>query len=458
MSEKFDVAIIGGGPGGTPAAMRLAGAGKKVLLVEALGKLGGACLFIGCIPSKIIKHGADAYAQGKHGTLNRDEAWKSIKENMHRILNGRSGAAKTKLDQAGIRFVEGKARFISNTEIEVNGLRYDFDKAIIAPGARSVVPPFQGDGVQDVLISEILFDMQDLPKSMVIIGGGPIGIELAQMFNNLEVKITVIEMMESLVYGLVEPEFALSIAKKMTDTGIDVQTGAKVQAINRSGHGYITTYIDQSGSEKSVAADKVLVVTGKRPNIDGLNLEATGVRLERGGIVVDEHLETSVPGIYATGDVILGGPKFAHVATQESQIVATNMLQPKSLKTDFSKTPWVLFSSPEIAGVGMTEAQARKAGYTVLTGSYNYAEDATAQINEEPFGILKYIVDVKTKRILGIHLFHNVAADLVGEASIIVSNELTLMDVAKSVHPHPTLTEAFNLLAYKMLADPQLRK
>jgi dihydrolipoamide dehydrogenase len=439
--------------------MQLAAQGKKVLLAEASGKLGGACLFVGCIPSKIIKHGADKLSLKKTYGSNADPtvAWKEIRANMEKILGGRSKAALAGVEQGGIRFVPGAARFVSSTEIEINQTRYSFDKAIVATGARSFVPPFKGSGTKDVLTSEVLFDLPALPSSLLIVGGGPIGVELAQMLNRLSVKCTIVEMMDTLLSGVVEPEFAQIITQEMKDAGIQVFTKSKVEAIDRMGSRFQTQFLDQSGVEHKLESDQVLVVTGKVANVEGLKLEAAGIKVERGGIVVNGYLETSLPGVYATGDVIQGGPKFAHVATYEAHIAAENIARGNKVQTDFSKNAWVLFSSPEISAAGMTEAQAVKAGFDVVTGVYNYKIDSTSQINEDLFGFLKYVVDKKSQKILGIHLFLNGAASLSGEASVIVAQQMTLLEVARTIQPHPTLTEAFSMLAFKMLADPALR-
>jgi dihydrolipoamide dehydrogenase len=462
MHEKFDVIIIGGGPGGTPAAMQLASSGKKVLLAEESGKLGGACLFVGCIPSKIIKHGADAFFNSEPGkTASADlnetltSTWLSIQRDMDRILNGRSSAALNQIRKMPLTFVAGKARFISNNEAEINNKRYWFDNAIIAPGSHSFIPPFRGDGVKEVLTSEVLFQQPVMPSSLLIIGGGPIGIELAQMLTKLHVKCTIVEMMPVLLSGVVEPEFASELSIKMQEWGIDVYTHSKVEEINKSGDKFQTRFVDAEGKNRMILTEKVLVVTGKVPSIEGLNLEAAGVRFNRNGIFVNEFLETSMPGIYATGDVVSGAPKFAHTATYEAHIAATNILKGNISRANFAKNSWVLFSDPEIAAAGLTEAEAVRAGFDVLTGVYNYKVDATSQISGDTFGFLKYVVNRTTREILGVHLIINGAASLSGEASMIVSNKLTLTDVAQTIHPHPTLSEAFGALAMKMLSDYQ---
>ena len=464
MNDHYDVLVIGGGPGGTPAAMQLASGGKKVLLVERSGKLGGACLFVGCIPSKIIKHAADEYAAisriafgGKAAPENRSDAWRNIRTTMDRILSGRSGAALQRVNRLPtLTFVAGTARFVAKDRVEIEddgGAKRTctFEQAIIATGSVPTVPPFGGNGAKHVLTTEMLFVQEALPESLVIIGGGPIGIEMAQMLTKLSVTCTIIEMQDTILKGLVEPEFADRLAQKLSESDIAVHTSAKVQEINRSGDEFSTTFLGAEGGVKTLQSRNVLVAAGRRPNVEGLDLEAAGIECTKSGIAVNEYLETNVKGIYAAGDVT-SGPKFAHTATYEDHIAAANILQGHVRKTELAKNSWVLFSDPEIASAGYTEAEAARHGYEVGTGTYDYRIDAAAQISGNPEGLLKFVVDRRTLQIIGVHLCFNGAASAIGEGALIVSRQLTLMDVAQVIHPHPTLTEAFGVLAMTMLA------
>lgn len=466
MSTKFDVIVIGGGPGGTPAAIQLASRGRSVLLVEKSGKLGGACLFVGCIPSKIIRHWADEFVverkisgQSDWSPEDKKTAWDRIQGMMKTTLDGRSNAAMDIVRHIpNLQFVAGEASFVSEKEVIVEKKdagrkeHYTFDNAIIATGARSVVPPFKGDGVQDVLISETLFYKDKLPESLLIVGGGPIGVELAQMFSKLGVKCTIIELLDSILSGVVEPEFISIVSERLEVLGTDIHTSSKVQEINKVDGHFDVSFTDANGSERRESFDDVLVSTGKAANIESLHLDSVGIRFSRKGIEVNEYLETSTAGIYATGDVI-SGPKFAHTATYETQLAAANILTGNREKVDFSKNSWVLFSEPEVASVGLTEAQAIEKGHDVVTGVYDYKVDAAAQVMAAPFGFLNYVVDKKSMEILGVHICHDDAASLVGEASLIIGNHMTLKNVAQAIHPHPTLTEAFGVLARKMLMD-----
>ena len=464
MSQKMDVVIIGGGPGGTPAAMHLASRGKRVLLIEKSGKLGGACLFVGCIPSKIIRHAADEYAALRQKAagdrpFSEDAGvfWNEIRARMDRILSMRSAGALQRLQQIPTAtMIAGSAKFLSNREIEIEGMNgertvYGFDNAIIATGSVPLVPPFKGDAVHEVLTSELLFKQETLPRSVVIVGGGPIGIELAQMLAKLTVKCTIIEMLGTILSGVIEPEFAEDLAKKLAASGIDVFTSAKVLEVNRSGEDFTTTFLDGGGVQRTVHSGKVLAAAGRMANVRDLHLEATDVRFDRQGIVVDDSLQTGAPGIYAVGDAI-HGPKFAHTATYEAHIAAVNILLGKNVqKADFSKNSWVLFSDPEIASAGYTTAEALKNRHEILTGTYDYKIDAAAQINRAPFGYLKFIVDKESLAIVGIHIYASGASAIAGEAALILAKNLTIRDVAQTIHPHPTMTEAFGFLAMNMV-------
>ncbi len=466
MNSKFDVVVIGGGPGGTPAAMQLASQGKRVLLVEGSGKLGGACLFVGCIPSKIIRHSAYEYAvklkystSGAQLPEGRETAWNQIRHIMEEVLNKRSGAAMQMLNHlSDLEFLAGYAKFVSNNEIVVDKQgtgrkeNYTFDKAIIATGAHSFIPSFRGNGVQDVLTSEMLFSQDKLPETLLIVGGGPIGVELAQMLTKLGTKCTIVELLDSILYGVVETEFVSIISNQLEKSGVDIYTSSKVQEINKIDDHFNVTFTDAKGSERKTNFENVLVVTGKVPNIESLGLDSTNIQFDRKGIIVNEYLETSVKGIYATGDVI-HGPKFAHTATYEAHIASANILAGNAWKVDFSKNSWVLFSEPEIAAAGYTEDQAVQEGYDVVIGVYDYKIDAAAQVAGVPFGYLKFVVNKDNSEIIGIHICHNNASSLVGEASLIIANRLTLKDVANAIHPHPTMTEAFGALAQRMLSE-----
>jgi len=461
--ESFDAVIIGGGPGGTPAAMRLAQNGKRVILVDERGRPGGECLFEGCIPSKILEQAALRYSllKGLRGNENGVDyepsiIWKRFIEKKDRLLKLRSGAALGKFENLPtLTFAAGKAAFRSNREVVISEgagkeRTIGFKNAIIATGSRAFVPPVKGNGLQHVWTNREIFEAHDLPASIVIIGAGAIGIEFAQMLSKLGVKCTLIEMLDRILPP-VEEEFAGLLHKKMCDEdGIDVNLASRVLEINFADEKFEVVFQDKGGETHSIAPERVLMATGRIPNTGGLNLDSAGVSSDRKGIETDEFLETTAQGIYAVGDVI-NGPKFAHTATYEALTATENILHGNIKKVNLTKNSWVLFSDPEIASAGLTEDEAIRVGRKIITGRYDYSFDAKAQINGRPFGYLKFVVDRKTLQILGVHIFTKGAPGISGEAALIVSMGATLKDVSEAVHPHPTMTEGFGLLARQML-------
>ena len=456
MAKQYDAVVIGGGPGGTPAAMALAAAGKETLLVEQTGQLGGACLFVGCIPSKIIRKAADdAFLQAAGAPVNTAKVWAEIKEKMDRILHGRSDAALNNARQmTNLTVKAGVARFVSAREIEVSAASgsadvFPFDNAVIASGASSFVPAFAGNGVGDVLVSERFFNRPALPRSLVIVGGGPIGVELAQMLGRLGVRPVIIELMPAILENVVPDDFAAFITNKLEDENIPIHAKAKVLEINKQGNEFVTVFENAAGQTQSASSEQVLVSTGKVPNVQELDLEAAGIKYSRRGIETDEYLETTAKGVFAVGDVI-DGPRFAHLATHEALIAVNNILGGNAVKVDVMRNSWVLFTDPEIMSAGYSLREATAAGLDAIEGSYDYRIDAAAQVHDIEEGWLRFVVNAKTEEILGVHAMVKGADSLSGEAALIVSQRLTLADVAQAIHPHPTLTEAFGLLAREM--------
>ena len=463
--KKYDVVIIGAGPGGTPAAVRLAQSGKSVLLVDDRGKPGGECLFEGCIPSKTLEQSADYFYLLKNvqdfgvspgGDPTCD--WEKVIEKKDRILKHRSEMAIQQFQTIpALTFAAGTARFLSNHKIEIASGSGDveqvtFDFAIITVGSKAFIPPISENGVEHIWTNKEMFEEETLPSSIVIIGAGAIGIEFAQMFAKLDVNCTVIEMLDRILPP-VEADFAEILHKKMIEEdGVEIHLSAKVRGIEFQNGRFETVFEAKNGAQATVVSDKVIVAAGRIANIDSINLSATEIQFDRKGINVNDFLETTVKGIYAAGDVI-HGPNFAHTASAEAMVIAENILRGNVKTMDFSKNSWVLFSDPEIASAGLTAEEAVKAGHEIVTGTYDFRVDARAQINDRPFGYLRFVVEKKTERILGIHIMTEGAADIIGEAALAVSMKATLSDLAVAIHPHPTLTESFGVLAKSMKAS-----
>lgn len=468
-NEKFDVIVLGAGPAGTPCAMELAQLGKKVLLVDAKGKLGGECLFDGCIPSKIIEKSAEYFALmsklesfGVKIVAEPTLVWKNIVQKKEMILEKRSREALGGLERLSkVTFKKGVGRFLANHQFEIENAAGEheivgFEKAVIATGGRGFRPALTGNGAGKIITNTEFFDRMEWPSSMVIIGGGAIGVELAQMLSKLGARITILESGERIVnmLDMEVGDYLFEKLKEMTD--IKFELGVNILEINEKDNDFEVVF-ENDNKRRAVKAEKVFVSAGRRPNVEGLNLEAVGVKHSPRGIEVDSFLQTANPDIYAAGDVIVG-PQFAHTASYEADIVAKNILSGNTTRVDFDKNSWVLFSDPNVASAGLTEAQAKERGLEVVSGKYDYRLDAKSQIDEEAFGFLKFVVEKNSRQIIGVHIVTPDAQVNAGEAALIVAKKVTLSELAETIHPHPTLSESFTKLAQAMLLELKLKK
>ena len=455
MEQKYDVIVIGGGPGGTPTAMALASAGKQVLLIEKGQGLGGTCLFEGCIPSKILRESTrrlrELYEAADFGLCLPSEDvrinWSAIQQRKRAILSKRSQAALQKVAQIpNLELLSGTATFIDNKYIRVlteggSTQTVKFEKAIIATGSKPSLPPIKGIEHPRILDSEAILDIDHIPKKMVIIGAGPIGIELAQVFKTFGSEVTILESAPGIL-GPVDQELAERLKQKMVNDGITITTGCSIQHFSTTGGGVFVEYQDSVGEKLHEIADTVLLVTGRHPNVSGLGLENTKVVHSRHGIEVNEKLQTTESNIYAVGDVI-GQPMFAHWATAQGLALAKNLMGVAVPMPDKNTNSAVIFSEPEIGIAGITEAQASAAGIEYGVARYDFAQDARSQISGRDNGLLKILFEKDNHKIIGVHALVEGADDLMGEAALAVKAGIPLEVLAGSIHPHPTLTESF---------------
>lgn len=457
--QEFDVLVIGGGPGGTPAAMALAAGGRRVLLVEEGPGLGGTCLFEGCIPSKILHESAkrlmmtrragDFGVQVPAGIVGVD--WSAIMGRKSAILRHRAEAAlenAKRLPALSVQF--GRALLLGARGARVTptgGDPFDigFEKAIIATGSHPNRLAVRGAELSHVISSEQVFDLAQLPQALVVIGGGPVGVEMAQIFAAFGTRVTLLQGGRRIL-APVDEEIALALQERMREQGITVELDAKVDRICHSGDGAFVRYRDHASAEREVYGEYVLEVVGRRANVEGLGLEQTAVRFDERGIRVNERLETDEPGLYAVGDVI-GRPMFAHWATAQALALARHLLgHPVRFPTPAMNTA-VVFSIPEIGIAGLTEDEARAAGHDVGIIRHDLSTDARGQITGQAEGLLKLIYDRTTRILLGLHIFADGAAASMGEAALALAAGVSVDVLASSVHPHPTLSESFGLAA-----------
>ncbi len=459
MNTYHDVLIIGAGPAGAPLAMALARGGKQVLLVEKGTGPGGTCLFEGCIPSKIFRETArrlrelrqaDEFGLRIPAEVQLD--WPAVQTRKRAILERRSKAALQRLHLIpGLDYLHGQATFLGSNSACIepetgNPATIQFGQAVIATGSMPFHPDIEGIEHPRVLDSEAILDIETLPEKLLVIGAGPIGVELGQIFHTLGSQVSLLEAAPHIL-GPVDAELGQRLQQHMQAQGIDIQTHCQLDSIKPAGSDDTTLRINYryriNGEEKRHQdADTVLLVTGRRPNVTGLGLENTGVKASTRGIEVNPQLETDDHGIFAVGDVI-GQPMFAHWATAQALALARHLLGfPAVFPCPASNTA-VIFSEPELAMAGLTEAQAHLAGIRTEVARYDFSQDARAQIAGNDNGMLKIIFDHTSHQVVGVQAMVENAGDLMGEAALLVKAGISIDILAAAIHPHPTLSESF---------------
>ncbi len=452
--KEYDLVVIGAGPAGTPAAMAASMFGNKVLLVDKRDKPGGECLFEGCIPSKVLENAANRYKMLKeaskfHVALKSDPQihWEEVLKDKEAIIKRRSEAAFMQIqNNPNLDYLQGEAKFVDEFTIEINNEKINFKKALIATGGKINLPPFKGNGVQKAWTNRDVFFEEKLPNEIVFVGAGAISCELAGMFNELGVKTYILERGERILKR-VDADAALAVQKRMIENGVMIELNVDLESIEYENDIFSVNY-KQKGKEKTIKSQRVLLATGRVANVDNLGLDKIGVDFDRHGIKVDTMLKTTKKHIYACGDCI-NAPKFAHTASYEAGVAVHNMFAPSAHFINYDKNSWVLFTNPEIASVGLTSEEAQKRGLEVRVEKYDYKIDAKAQIDKEELGFVKFVID-KSDIIIGVQILSADAASLIGEASLIVANKMTFMDILNAIHPHPTLTESFGKLAQQI--------
>jgi dihydrolipoamide dehydrogenase len=448
-AESCDVVVLGAGPGGYVAAIRLAQLGKDVIVVEQEARLGGICLNEGCIPSKALIHATDfvmeAREAGRMGIdlgavsvdLPRLVAWKDG------VVQRLTGGIDHLMKKHGVRVVQGRGVFASAHRVAVStahGPSYvDFQQAIVATGSSPrPLPGFPHDG-RRVIGSREALSLQTLPERLVVIGGGSIGLELACVYGKLGAQVTVLEAADDVVAHH-EPEVRRALKARLKQLGIALHVGARADELV-DGAPPVVRVTASDGAELRLPADVVLVVTGRAPNTADLGLERVGVALdERGFIRVNDRMETTGPGIFAIGDVV-GPPLLAHKAYREAK-VAAQVLAGQPAAFDNLVVPAVIYTDPEVAWAGLTEAEARAKGHEVLVGTFPFRASGRALTLNAPEGFVKAVADAKTHRLLGVTIVGLNAGELISEAALALEMNAFLDDLSATIHPHPSLSEA----------------
>ncbi len=457
----YDVLVIGGGPGGYVAAIRAAQLGLRVACAEKRATLGGTCLNVGCIPSKALLHASEIYEEAHAGEWTkfgiglsgvsldlaamRAEKDKAVSE----LTNGVAYLFR----KNNITWLKGAARFAGPKTVMVGDEDVTARDIVIATGSEVAFPPgLEPDGKVVITSTEAL-DLEAVPGHLLVVGGGYIGLEMGSVWRRLGAKVTVVEFLDRIVPAM-DHEIGAEFEKILKRQGMGLRTGTRVTGIAvQAGKAEVTVEPAAGGAAETIAADRVLLAVGRRPNTDGLDVEKAGLSLDdRGRIPVGPDFATAVPGIWAIGDVI-DGPMLAHKAMDEGHAVAENIAGLTGY-TNRAVIPAVVYTQPEVASVGLTEEEARAAGHTIRVGRFPFLANSRAKTNRDTAGFVKIIADAETDRVLGVHILNRHAGTMIAQAAQAMEFGASAEDIALTCHAHPTHSEAMKEAALAVGGHP----
>ncbi|HWP02564.1 MAG TPA: mercury(II) reductase [Gemmatimonadaceae bacterium] len=456
--HSFDLVVLGGGSAGFAAAIRGAELGARVALVER-GVLGGTCVNVGCVPSKTLIRAAEAQHRRTHhgfdGIPSSDGRvdWERVRAQKDRLVDTLRVEKYAAVLEAyeGIQLLVGRGKLQPPHAVLLDdGTRVDADAVLIATGASPWVPPIPGLGAIDYLDNASAMALDRLPASLAVLGGSAVGLELAQMFARLGVMVSVLEALPRIMPAE-EPDVGEALAGYLRAEGLRIFAGAKVERVERAS-GFVRV-VFSAGTEETIDVEKVLVATGRRANTAGLGLEEAGVALgSKGEIMVDEYLQTSIPAVYAAGDVI-GDPMFVYVAAYAGALAAENALSGNSRRYDVSVLPRVTFTDPAVASVGLSEDAGRAAGIEVMASTLPLSQLPRARAAHDVRGFVKLVADARSRRLIGAHILAPEAGEMVTEAVLAIRFGLNIEDLTATLHPYLTLSEGIRLAAQGFSRD-----
>jgi dihydrolipoamide dehydrogenase len=449
---KYDLVIIGSGPGGYVAAIRASQWGLKTAVVEKDPFLGGTCLHVGCIPTKVFLHHADLYDNFKRAEEFGFEVkgvkvnWPSMLARKDKIVKKHAGGIAALFKKNKVESITGSwgriagpGRVAVEKDGKVSELETTYTMLATGSEARSL-PGVEIDGNTILTNREILL-IESIPKSLVVVGSGAVGVEFASIFHTFGAEVTILEMLPRVV-PLEDEDISAELAKAFQKKGIRIQLESVVESVNRDAKGATITYKDRTGKSESITAEKVLIAVGRRPLIDNIGIEKTKAKLERGFVHTDAYSETAEPRLYAIGDIVAGLPQLAHAASMEGIIAVGRMAGKDVQPFDRKRCPNATYCEPQIGSIGLTEKQAREAGLEVKTGKFPFLANSKATILGQHEGFIKVVAEAKYGEILGVHAIGPLATEIIAEPTAALGLEATLDDMAATIHAHPTVWEA----------------
>ena len=454
--------VIGAGPGGYTAAIKATQLGMKTAIVEKGKNLGGTCLNVGCIPSKALLSSSELFHEAQHGFKSHGIKAEGVTMDVAAMMKRKDGVVRKMargidylMNKNGIEHVSGFGRIVNAGEVEVTGgeaaRTLKTKRILIATGSSvSGLPFLEFDG-ETVLSSDHAIALGQAPESMIVIGGGAIGLELGSVWARLGTKVTVVEFLTRIA-AIFDEDITQALQKLLQKQGLKFHLGTGVESAEKTKTGIKLTAA-KGDKSLQLEAEKVLVAVGRKPNTDGLGATEAGVELdERGRIRTDAEWQTNVPGIYAIGDVI-AGPMLAHKAEQEA-VAAVERMAGKAGRVNYDTIPWVIYTAPEVAAVGLTEAEAKEKGHEVSVGAFPFQANGRAVAGAHADGLAKVIADKATDRVLGAQILSANASELIAEAVLLMEFDGSAEDLARTIHAHPTMSEGLREAAHMAMGEP----
>jgi dihydrolipoamide dehydrogenase len=451
----YDIAIIGSGPAGYTAAIRAGQYGLKTALIEKDGFLGGTCLHVGCIPTKALlfnaeiwDHLKDAKEFGIEGVDSRKLNWAAIQERKSKIVSKHAKGLEFLMRKNKVETIKGYGKLTGPAQsgvlaVEVtDGGKSSLVKAknvILSTGSEArMIPGLEPDA--RVLTNIEILGLKEIPKSLVIVGAGAVGVEFASIFRSFDAEVTILEMLPRLV-PVEDEDVSKELARVYRKRGINFHTGAKVEKVEKTKSGIAVTF-SVGGKQEKIEAEKILIAVGRKPRTENVGLEKTHIKPDRGFIKTDSWMQTSEPGVYAIGDIVLGTPQLAHVGAMEGIVAVTKIAGKPGKPINPEHIPNATYCHPEIGSVGLTEEKAREAGYNLKIGKFPFTANSRASIVGQHEGFIKIVSDADYGEILGVHIIGPQATELIAEAVVAIELEATVEDLMWTIHAHPTLAEA----------------
>jgi dihydrolipoamide dehydrogenase len=448
---KYDVAIIGSGPGGYVSAIRAGELGLKTIVVEKDPFLGGTCLHVGCIPTKVLLHHADVYDHFKNGAELGFEVsglkinWANILARKNKIVTKHAKGIEFLFKKNKVEWVQGWGKYDGpgKVSVEKDGKTSAIEAGnilLVSGSEAKSLPGIEPDHKQ-ILTNRSILELPNIPKTLIVVGAGAVGVEFASIYNSFGTQVTILEALPR-VAPLEDEEISSELEKTFKKKNINIFTSCSVDGVKKDAKGVTVSFKDKDGNAQTLQAEKLLMAVGRKPLTENCGFEKSKAQLERGFVHVDEHFQTAEPGLFAVGDIVAGMPQLAHAAMMEGIIAVTHIKGLATQKLLKTRIPNATYCEPQIGSIGLTEKQAKDAGHDVKIGKFPFVGNSKATILGNHGGFIKVVSDAKHGEVLGIHIIGPLATEILSEAAAVLNLEGTIDDMMHMVHAHPTVWEA----------------